>query len=113
MNTSKSFTTLLSIALVGVLPSAALAQEHKDHEGMHATQEPAMTAGEVRNIDQNAGKITLKHEHIKHFDMPGMTMVFQVKDKALLSKFKAGDKVKFMVIRETGKFWITDMQPAQ
>ena len=39
-----------------------------------------MTDGEVRKVDKDAKKITLKHGEIKNLDMPPMTMVFQVKD---------------------------------
>ena len=72
-----------------------------------------MTDGEVRKIDKEVGKITIKHGEIKHMDMPGMTMVFTAKDKSLLSNVKPGDKVKFMVVNEGGKMVVTDIQPAQ
>jgi len=82
-----------------------------------ATQTPPMagmtmdlTDGEVRKIDKDAGKITLKHGEIKHMDMPPMTMVFAVKDKALLEKVKTGDKVKFAATSEGGKLTVTDIQ---
>jgi Cu(I)/Ag(I) efflux system protein CusF len=71
-----------------------------------------MTDGEVRKVDLEAGKLTLKHAEIKSLDMPGMTMVFVVKDKAMLDKLKAGDKVKFKAINDGGKFTITEIQPA-
>ena len=44
-----------------------------------------MLKGEVRKIDEPAGKITLKHGPIKSLDMDeGMTMVFRVQDPAML-----------------------------
>ena len=64
-------------------------------------------------IDKELGKITIKHGAIKHMDMPGMTMVFLAKDKAMLEKVKAGDKVRFMVAYEGGKMTVTDIQPAK
>ena len=72
-----------------------------------------MTNAEVRKVDKDARKITLKHEAIKNLDMPGMTMVFQVKDPALLDKAKAGDKVKFKAIRDGGAYVVTDIEPTQ
>ena len=39
-----------------------------------------MTDGEVRKIDLEQGKVTLRHAEIKDLDMPSMTMVFVVKD---------------------------------
>ncbi|MDH5540163.1 MAG: copper-binding protein [Rhizobacter sp.] len=73
-----------------------------------------MTSGEVRKIDAGAKKITIKHGEIKNLDMPPMTMVFQVKDAALLNKAKAGDKVQFSVERTAeGAFVVTDIQPGK
>ena len=60
-----------------------------------AYAQATMTEGEVRKVDKPRGKITLKHGEIKNLDMPPMTMVFGVKDKALLDRVKKGDKVKF------------------
>jgi Cu(I)/Ag(I) efflux system periplasmic protein CusF len=70
-----------------------------------------LTAGEVRKIDKDAKKITIKHGEIKHLDMPPMTMVFQVKDAALLDKFKPSDKINFMVEKDAaGAFVVTDIR---
>lgn len=66
---------------------------------------------EVRKIDKSAGKITLKHGEIKSLDMPPMTMVFEVKDRALLDKVKAGDKVTFTAAKEGGQYVVTSLQP--
>ena len=38
-----------------------------------------MADAEIRKIDLENKKVTLKHGEIKNLDMPGMTMVFQVK----------------------------------
>jgi Cu(I)/Ag(I) efflux system protein CusF len=72
-----------------------------------------MTDGEVRKVDKDAAKLTLKHADIKSLDMPAMTMVFNVRDKAVLDKVKAGDKVKFKVVNDAGKMTITDLQVVQ
>ncbi len=55
----------------------------------------ALTDGEVRKVDVAAGKITIKHGAMPKFDMPPMTMVYRVKDKAMLDNLKSGDKIKF------------------
>ena len=65
---------------------------------------------EVRKIDKEAGKITLKHGEIRNLDMPPMTMVFSVKDKAMLEQIKAGDKVKFKAAKEGGNYVVTEIQ---
>ena len=77
-------------------------------------QAPArdMAEAEVRKVDKDAKKITLKHGPIKNLDMPPMTMVFTAKDKAMLDTVKVGEKVKFMAVNENGKMVVTDIQPA-
>ncbi|MDP5239503.1 copper-binding protein [Uliginosibacterium sp. 31-16] len=114
MNSIKTVLTLTAMSWGVVLSMPALAQANMDHSKMGMSQEASMmTDGEVRKIDQAAGKLTLKHGEIKNLDMPGMTMVFAVKDKALLNNLKPGDKVKFMVVNEAGKMIVTDIQPAK
>jgi Cu(I)/Ag(I) efflux system periplasmic protein CusF len=72
-----------------------------------------MTEAEVRKVDQENKKITLKHGDIKNLDMPGMTMVFQVKDPSMLDKVKTGDKVLFKAEKASGAIVVTDLQPAK
>ena len=110
----KNLTIAVTATWVVALAPAAYAQPTMD--GMKTAQAaPAadMTDGEVRKIDMEAGKITLKHADIKNLDMPGMTMVFVVKDKAMLDKLKAGDKVRFKAINDAGKFTVTEIQPVR
>lgn len=71
------------------------------------------TAGEVRKVDKEQQKITLKHGEIKNLGMPGMTMVFQVKDPAMLDKVKAGDKVVFAAEKADGAYVVTELEPAK
>ena len=90
---------------------------------IHAQEKPApvqatsnagktteMTDGEIRKVDMDSKKITIKHGEIKNLDMPGMTMVFQVKDPAMLDKVKAGDKVRFSADKIGGAIVVTDIQ---
>ena len=57
--------------------------------------------------------MTIKHGEIKNLDMPGMTMVFQIRDSSLLETFKAGDKVKFVAEKLDGGFVVTGMHLAK
>jgi Cu/Ag efflux protein CusF len=75
--------------------------------------QPVMTEGEVRKVDKETQKITLKHDEIKNLDMPAMTMVFVVKEVAMLDKVKPGDKVQFRAENEDGKYTVTAIQPAK
>jgi len=76
------------------------------------SQSDERVQGEVRKVDRDNSKITIKHGEIKSLDMPPMTMVFTVKDPALLELAKPGDKVRFGVVREDGKFVLKEIQAA-
>ena len=87
-------------------------QQDMPHGQMGQAAMPGMTDAEVRRIDQDTGKITLRHGEIRHLDMPPMTMVFNVQDKALLERVKVGDKVRFQVEMRQGQMVVTDINPA-
>ena len=72
-----------------------------------------MAEGEIRKVDMDNKKITIKHGEIKNLDMPGMTMVFQVKDPAMLTTVKTGDKVRFKAEKSGGAIVVTEIQPAK
>ena len=72
-----------------------------------------MSDGEVRKIDKDAKKITLKHGELKNLEMPAMTMVFQVKDAALLDKVKVGDKVKFKAEKVSAGYAVSAIEVAK
>lgn len=101
---------LLALASGALLPMLAQAQATMDHSKMDMAKTPSMTDGEVRKVDLANGKVTLKHGEIKHMDMPGMTMVFTAKDKALLTGLKVGDKVKFMAENANGQMLVTGIE---
>ena len=68
---------------------------------------------EVRKVDLNTQKITLKHGAIPNIDMGAMTMVFRVSDPALLQKAKAGDKVMFTADKVDGAITVMSLEPAK
>jgi Cu(I)/Ag(I) efflux system protein CusF len=72
-----------------------------------------LAEGEIRKVDKGAKKITIKHGPVPSIDMPPMTMVYQVKDAALLERVKAGDKVKFDARKEGGQYFVTRIEPAK
>ena len=80
-----------------------------------ATDAPAAAAatasyaeGEIKKIDLEQGKVTLKHGTIENLGMPGMTMVFRA-DTTMLANFKPGDTVKFKADRIEGVFKVTEL----
>ena len=102
------------LAIGGALAGSAMAQTASEHADHHAAADPVgasyRTDGEVRKVDKDAGKLTIKHGAIKNLDMPAMTMVFQAKDRSLLDKVKAGDKIRFRAESENGKLLVTDIE---
>ncbi len=66
--------------------------------------------GEVKKINESAGKITLKHEPIKKLDMDSMTMVFRVASQDMLKAVKPGDKVTFEADRVNGALTVTKIE---
>ena len=86
---------------------------HDAHAGHTAPATAELTDGEVKKIDKEAGKITLRHGELKNLNMSAMTMVFRVKDPAMLDQVKAGDKVKFAADRVNGAVTIIQLQTAQ
>ena len=114
MNTIKHILAISALAMGIAMPVSSFAQATMDHGKMDMSQaSDSMTDGEVKKIDPDNGKVTLKHGDIKNLDMPGMTMVFTVRDKSQLANLKPGDKVKFMVVQEGGKMIVTDIQPVR
>ena len=109
MNAIKKFLALTALALGVALPGAGFAQANM----MAMPRAASMTDGEIRKIDKDNGKLTIKHGEIKHMEMPGMTMVFVAKDKALLDKTSVGAKIQFMVTNENGQMTVTDIQPVK
>ncbi|MGY3363725.1 Cu/Ag efflux protein CusF [Bradyrhizobium sp. GM2.4] len=68
----------------------------------------AAISGEVKKIDEGAGKITLKHGPGKNLGMDEpMTMIYRVKDPAVLKQVKVGDKVTFEAEEATSGYTVT------
>ncbi len=76
-------------------------------------QAPQWVDSEVRKVDKEAGRLTLKHAEIKALDMPPMTMVFRVRTPAMLDGLAVGDRVRFQLVRESGQFVVTAIQRAK
>ena len=75
-------------------------------------QETIPSAGWVVKIDLDVGKITIMHKPIAHLYMESMTMIFRVKDAAMLTGLTPGDKIRFEVERANGSYVITRIENA-
>ena len=78
-----------------------------------AQAEAPMINGQVQKIDESTSKITLRHDAIPNLDMDSMTMVFRVKDPAMLKSVKVGDKVRFEADRIDGTITVIKIEKAK
>lgn len=109
---------ILAVTLASVSLARAEQQSGHAHHGHHdhaaeETATPAVgewTLAEVRKVDLAQGRITLRHERIESLDMAPMTMVFRVGDGVSTETLSEGTKVRFQVVRDTGRLVITALE---
>lgn len=107
------------IAALGlVLSTSATAQHAGHHQHGHAQGSPASSTtaesdwveGEVRRVDREQGRITLRHGEIRSLDMPPMTMVFHATEAQHLDALAPGDRVRFRVIADGSTYRLTAIE---
>jgi Cu(I)/Ag(I) efflux system periplasmic protein CusF len=106
----KVITCFIAAALIAAPVVAQTASDHASHHADSAATPAAATDGEVRKVDRNAGKLTIRHSEIRNLEMPAMTMVFTVKDPAVLDRLKEGDKIKFTADKINGIYTVTSVE---
>ena len=106
-------TPFILAALLGV-GGIALAAESHDHSASPTSASTSIAAtGTVKSVDAAKGKVVIDHDPIPALKWPRMVMDFQLADKAMVSKVKAGDKVKFELKEGAqGVYLITAIAPA-
>lgn len=97
------------LCALAALAAPALAQPAAMRVAAASASKVEMTEGEVRRVDKENRKITLKHGAIKNLGMPPMTMVFQA-DPSMVDRVKVGDKVRFTATDSAGRLTLTDLQ---
>jgi Cu/Ag efflux protein CusF len=93
--------------------ASVLASGFGVHAGTEDQNANFFTEGEIRKIDQDTGRVTLRHGPIENLNMPGMTMIFQAVPAEQLSDLQAGDKVRFRASKNNGNFIVTEIEKAQ
>ena len=105
---------LVAATLLAGSSGLAMAASDVPAAPVSATAAPGVSAklthGEVRKIDTEQGKLTIKHEAIENLEMPGMTMVFKAADPAMLQKLQVGDKIEFAAEKANGAMVVTTVQ---
>lgn len=106
----------LATLLAAMLTASAYAQQpapaNSAHHATPTKTDAALSDGEVRRVDKEARKLTIRHGPITNLEMPAMTMVFQVQDASVLDKVKVGDKIKFSAAKIGGAYTVTGIEAA-
>ena len=98
----RAFALVIALSVICTIPEVWA--NHHEHEA-HVSQTSGMIKGEVRRIDTENRKLTIKHEAIPDLEMAAMTMAFRVADTISIDKLKAGDKIRFSMGQVQGK-WV-------
>lgn len=105
---------IAALAVTLAMPVTVYAVEaHHQPAAASADGTATMADGEVRKVDKDSKKITIKHGPISNLGMPPMTMVFQVQDPAILNQVKAGDKIKFNADKVGSAYTVTKIEMAK
>lgn len=111
---SVAFAISATLVLAAANASAQMQiHAHGQHEAMSAAAQEdtaAPSEGEVKKVDKDAGKLTIKHGPLNNLNMPAMTMVFKVRQPAMLSQVKAGDHVRFVAEQVNGSLAVTKLE---
>jgi Cu(I)/Ag(I) efflux system periplasmic protein CusF len=107
---------VLAAVIAALVASPVLASSHgHQHKQPPAQAVPsassAVSEGEVRRVDKEAKKLTIRHGPLANLDMPAMTMVFEARDAAELERLKAGDKIRFVAEKIGDRFVASSIEP--
>jgi Cu(I)/Ag(I) efflux system protein CusF len=83
------------------------------HSAQQGVVRGQMVDGEVKKVDKEAAKITIRHGELKDLGMPAMTMAFRTKEPAMLDQVKVGDKVKFVAEKVNGAIMLVQLENAK
>lgn len=106
---------LAAAALLAADPALAQGTAGPGHAHHAAPADAAASAAdfsdaEVRRVDKDAKKVTLRHGPIPNLGMGNMTMVFGVVEPKWLDGLKAGDKVRFKADKVGGQYTVTAIE---
>ncbi|MFS2105202.1 copper-binding protein [Ralstonia sp. Ralssp135] len=102
---------LASLALLAATP--VFAAEAGSATVTAAAASEKMSHGEIKKVDTSAGKLIIKHGPLENPGMDGMTMVFRVKDPAMLQQVSVGDKIDFVAEQVNGALTVAKIQKSK
>lgn len=111
----KTIATLMLTTALAAGPAVAQApatDSHNQHQGSAASNADFSNA-EVRRVDKDAQKVTLRHGPIPNLGMGDMQMVFRVTDPRMLDDLKPGDRIRFKADKVGGQYTVTELEIAR
>ena len=106
----KNLLATLAASFLLAVPAWA-GTDHAGHsDETHAAMSASLTEGQVRKVDREQAKLTIKHGPLENLGMPPMTMVFRVQDAAMLDKVAPGDNIRFLAERVNGAITVTRLE---
>jgi Cu/Ag efflux protein CusF len=109
----KHILAVLALAILTALIPSMPAHATSHGSGSAAEAAIGMADGEIRKVDKEAKKLTIRHGPLENLGMPAMTMVFQVADPSVLDRVKTGDKVRFSADKVGGAYTVTQLEHAK
>ena len=113
----KTSLCIVATALALGAGGSAIAQQHADHHpapsSANSASQAKLSQGQIKKVDKEAGKVTIKHGPLENLDMLAMTMVFRPKDPGMLEKVHVGDSIRFRAEKVDGVYTVTEYQPAK
>lgn len=109
----------LLIALIAGLSSPLAASAAEMHAGHNHNAKVAAAEAKTHKVQGTLikispdGTLNIAHGPVASLGWPGMTMDFQVKDKALLKGLKPGQKIDFDIGMQGGSYVITAIRPVK
>ena len=104
-----------ALAAIAISAFAAFTMSAPVRATSHASHvsQASLADGEIRKVDKDTKKLTIRHGPLENLGMPAMTMVFQVSDAAMLNTVSVGDKVKFSADKVGGAYTVTRLEAAK
>ena len=106
-------TVAAMLVSLSAMPSSLWAGDAHPKPAPTAQAAAALSEGEVRRVDKEGKKLTIRHGPLANLDMPPMTMVFQVKDAGMVEAVKPGDRIRFQADKIGAAYVVTHIELEQ
>jgi len=98
---------------MGAAQAGAMAPGNMQSGGTMQGMADPTARGVIRKVDKSTKRLTIKHGPLPNLGMGAMTMVYKVKDPAMLEQVKAGDKIDFVAESVNGVLTVTKLEEAK